>query len=255
LETLIHRRSVRFIPARNMSSSGKTTSITKRTNMNDVRDALGFRMKIVLACPTYGPVNPEVAKHIRFAAICAANNDIKFVGDVSTDRLPTTHARNSCVREAMKLNPDGIMWVDSDMKPEADHMVRLLNHKYHFVSGLYFRREGKHDPLVYDWTEEGFVPTSPLPMNALVGADGCGFGWAYTSISMLKKMEAHPDFDPHSGWFPDKRYSGGFGDDLGFCDLARKAGIPLYVDTSIIVGHEQSARFIGLEEFMEAQRD
>jgi len=212
-------------------------------------------MKVVLACPTYGPVNPEVAKHIRFAAVCAANSGVVFMGDVSTDRLPTTHARNSCVRQAMELNTDGIMWVDSDMKPGPEDMTGLLDRRLDFVSGLYFRREGKHEPLVYDWTEEGFKAMSPLPFYELIQADGCGFGWVYTSIDMLKKMEAHPDFESHSGWFPDKRYSGGFGDDLGFCDLARKARIQLYVDTGIIIGHEQGARFIGVKEFLEAQCD
>lgn len=230
--------------------------MTEPTSGNSAEDAQESKLKVVLACPTYGPVNPEVSKHIRFAAVCAANNGIEFVGDVSTDRLPTTHARNACVRQAMSLNPDGIMWIDSDMKPESWHMTKLLSHVPYdidFISGLYFRREGKHEPLIYDWTDEGFRSIDFLVPNTVVKADGCGFGWCYTSIDMLKEMEAHPDFEPESGWFPDKRYSGGFGDDLGFCDLARKAGIKLYVDTGIIVGHEQGAKFVGIEDFIEAQ--
>jgi hypothetical protein len=223
----------------------------KPTSMNGALDAQGSK-RVVLACPTYGPVNPEVSRSVRFAAVCAARGGVEFVGDVSPDRLPTTHARNHCVRQAMELEADGIMWVDSDMRPDAWHMIRLLSYNHDFVSGLYFRREGKHEPLVYDWTEEGFKSMSPIPQYEIIRADGCGFGWVYTSISMLRKMQAHPDFEEHSGWFPDKRYAGGFGDDLGFCDLARKAGIPLYVDTSIIVGHESSAQFIGLKEHMEA---
>ena len=66
---------------------------------------------------------------------------------------------------------------------------------------------------------------------------------------MLKVMAGLKDFDSDVGWFPDRRDVGGFGEDLGFCDLARRAGFRPTVDPGIRVGHETNARFIWIEDF------
>jgi hypothetical protein len=143
------------------------------------------------------------------------------------------------------------------MKPEAWHATRLLKlaeQGFDFVTGLYFRRKWPHYPLLYKWDErkKGFTQIEKFPTGGLFSVDGCGFGFVYTSTSMLRTMTILKDFDPKVGWFPDRRDFGGFGEDLGFCDLARRAGFTPTVDSSIIVGHEMDAGFASIEHFKEA---
>ncbi len=151
------------------------------------------------------------------------------------------------------MDIDGLLWIDSDMKPESWHATHLLGlaRQHDFVTGLYFRRNAPHNPLIYSWDEkqQGFACVKRFPYRSLYHVDGCGFGFCYTSIRMLQDMMLVKSFNPDVGWFPDRRDVGGFGEDLGFCDLVRRAGYRPTVDTSLIVGHQADAKFIGIDDF------
>lgn len=218
-------------------------------------------LKVVLGSQTYGPVNPITSKHLRVAVMHAANRGVKWMGDGSPDRMGYGAARNTIVQYAFDKAPDadGIMWVDSDIKSAPNMISRLLdtaNHnKLDFVTGVYFQREGVHNPVFHAWNDEKhcFQPAEDYPPNTLGIIAGCGFGFVYTSMKMIRDITFSDDFEPSKGWFPDRRDVGGFGEDLTFCWLAKKAGYTLWVDTGVIVEHEGNVQFIGEADFRREQ--
>lgn len=240
--------------------------MTEQTNIQDVRDALEYDikgMKVAYGSPTYGPVNSITAKYQRVAIMYASNRGVVWVGDGSPDRMGYGGARNTVVQYMLKTVPyaDGVMWVDSDIRPEANQMARLLdtaNHnKLDFVTGVYFQRGGVHNPVFYAWNKDKycFQPAEDFPHNTLGRIDGCGFGFVYTSSRLLRDIAKSEEFDAKTGWFPDKRDTGGFGEDLSFCYLAKQAGHQLWVDTGIIVAHEGDVQYVLEEDFRREQAE
>lgn len=218
-------------------------------------------MKVVFGCPTYGPVNPITNKYQRVAIMYASNRGLLWVGDGSPDRMGYGAARSTVVQYTFKSAPDadGILWMDSDIRPEANQIARLLdtaNHnKLDFVSGIYFQRTGAHNPVFHVWNKDmrQFQPAEDFKPNVLGMADGCGFGFVYTSTKLLRDIATSKEFDPKVGWFPDRRDTGGFGEDLTFCYLAKQAGHQLWVDSGICVAHEGDVQYVTEADFRREQ--
>lgn len=214
-------------------------------------------MEVILSSQTYGPVNPVTNKYLRVAIMYAGNRGMLWAGDASTDRYPYGKARNVATQYALNQQPnsDGIMWIDSDIKPQPHQIAQLLHtarqNKYEFLSGVYFQREGVHNPVFHAWNKDmqTFQPAEAYPPKTIGKTDGCGFGFVYTSLKMMRDVAFSKNFDPERGWFPDRRDTGGFGEDLSFCQMVKEAGHQLYVDTSIIVEHEGQVQYIGEADF------
>lgn len=218
-------------------------------------------MRVVLSSPTYGPVDPQCARMLRYATMVAGNRGIQWVGDASTDRQSYGSARNTAI-EAIKERgepyPDGIMWADSDILCENDSIWRLLStashFSYDFLSGVYHHRRGGNGPVIYRYTpeRETFRQLYMYEPDKIIEAEGCGFGFVYTSWKLIEAIEKLPSFQPDKGrWFPDYREGyGKFGEDLGFSYQAMKAGFQLYVDTGIQVGHVGEAQVITRETYI-----
>lgn len=234
--------------------------MTEQTDTSSAPTAPAYNLSslgAVLCVPTYGPVDPLCARSVRLAVMFAANKGLKWHGDVSPDRLGYGAARNTSVQFTLTEQPeaDGIMWVDSDIKTPLWGIARLLDTviggNMDFASGVYHQRSPIHTPIFYHYNEDLklFQPADDYPPNYIGNADGCGFGFCWTSANMLRAMSKHSSFTSNGGWFPDRRDIGGFGEDLSFCYMAREAGFKLYIDTGVQVGHAADARFIYEEDF------
>lgn len=238
--------------------------MTEPTDTSSVQAAPEYDIdgfKAVLASPTYGPINPVTNKYARVAIMFASNRGLLWVGDGSMDRMGYGASRNASVQYALDkgYEADGIIWIDSDIKPEVDSIARLVHtvrqNSFDFLSGVYFQREGVHNPVFHGWNPDMhcFQPAESYPPNTLGMAAGCGFGFVYTSLDMIRKITVSDAFDPKTGWFPDRRDTGGFGEDLTFCWMAKEAGFQLWVDTGIMVEHEANAIYIGESDFKREQ--
>jgi glycosyltransferase involved in cell wall biosynthesis len=178
-------------------------------------------------------------------------------------------ARNYAAKNTLESpdNPDGLMWIDSDIQPEPRDIARLLatahRNNYDFCSGVYHQRDGDdYFPVFYTWGvgddgTEGFQLASSYKPDTIYEVAGCGFGFCYTSVKLLKDVMKHPDYREEKGqWFPDKRdIKGGRGEDLSFCYMAMQMGYSCFVDTGVIVGHTADAKVIGKEEFLQRQHE
>lgn len=200
-------------------------------------------MRGILACPTYGPVDPVLQRKLRGAMMFAANRGFTWVGDASPDRLDFATARNSVAQTAYEDQDgaDGVMWVDSDIDVPVQAIAQLLTSArgYDIVSGVYHKREAPHEPVLYHYSPnlKRFLAVEQYPADTFLKIGGCGFGFVWTSTKAIRQIAGAKGFSSTRGWFPDDRHKGGFGEDLSFCFAAQQLGIELWCDTAVQVGH------------------
>lgn len=205
------------------------------------------RLKLVLASPTYGPVDPRHSKQLRVAVMHAAGAGHTWVGDVSPDRMLIVGARNAAAEAALQTDADGIVWVDSDMLIPTEGITRLVGYGKDFTSGVYFQRIAPHWPLVmnYDAELDRFRFAVKWPTEVLFPADGVGFGFCYTSTKLLRQMYQELPEVKDKGWFADGKYS----EDLSFCRRAGLLGYQVYVDTGLLLGHQGDPKAVTIDDF------
>lgn len=146
-------------------------------------------------------------------------------------------SRNKLSRQALGLEADYILWLDSDMIFPPDTLIRMLEHMKDkdFVTGLYFRRGAPFSPVIfesYETLEDGRVKWKDqleYPKDELFEVAGCGFGCVMMKTTMLLDMALN-----YSEWFAP---ISGMGEDLAFCWRARKLGYKLWCDPTIKLGH------------------
>jgi GT2 family glycosyltransferase len=216
-------------------------------------------LRVVLAIPTYGPVDPICARDSRLNVMVAAKHGVEWAADNSPNRVGWSVGRNAVAKSLLEEGKDiadGIMWIDSDMRLKPSDVANLLLSARHFnsdfVTGVYFQREGQNLPVLYEFDNKvnKFRQIDGYPDNGFIQIGGCGFGFVWTGRKVIEAIANHKDFDEKDGWFPDKRDAGGFGEDLSFCYQARRAGIQLHVNTSIELGHLGDPDVIGKEDFL-----
>lgn len=139
-------------------------------------------------------------------------------------------ARNKLAKQAIKMQADYTMWLDSDMIFKPDTMVRLLAHDAPIVSGAYFRRSPPYHLVAFDKcdTETREWTDLPLPTET-VKCGGVGFGCVLVRTDVLFEVAAK-----YKTWFEPMN---GFGEDLSFCYRARECGFDILLDPTITCGH------------------
>lgn len=139
-------------------------------------------------------------------------------------------ARNKLAKQAIKMQADYTMWLDSDMIFKPDTMVRLLAHDVPIVSGAYFRRSPPYHLVAFDKcdTETREWTDLPLPTET-VKCGGVGFGCVLVRTDVLFEVAAK-----YKTWFEP---TNGFGEDLSFCYRARECGFDILLDPTITCGH------------------
>jgi len=151
-------------------------------------------------------------------------------------------ARNEMARRAVREGFDRLLWLDSDMSFEPDLMERLsarLDEGRDFVSGLYFTRKAPVRPVLYKecgYFENDKGEVSPLavwydeyPRDTIFEVKATGFGGVMMTTEAVKKVadKFGLPFAPMLG----------FGEDLSFCGRASQAGVKMWVDSTIKMGH------------------
>jgi GT2 family glycosyltransferase len=137
--------------------------------------------------------------------------------------------RNDAVRLFLNSGAEHLFFLDSDMRPAADTVRRLLKHERQAVGALYFSRHAPYEP---EFAPYGTVSRgrgyrySDVP-EGLVRADWCGAGALLIHRSAI---DAIPE-----PWF--EAIESDEGEDVDFCGKLHRAGIELSVDTSLTVPH------------------
>lgn len=143
-------------------------------------------------------------------------------------------SRNLIIEQAKVHKCDEILFLDDDMAMRPTLYYQLHEHNKDIVSGLYFKRNYPHQPLVFDsWVgDAGKFISLKGGEPRLIKIVAAGLGACLIKTSIFDKMEK-----PYIrlGEFPSAR--DGWCDDIGFFRRAFDAGIESYCDTEALVGH------------------
>lgn len=189
-------------------------------------------MKILIAVPCMDQVP---------APFCGSLAKLKKVGDcmlsMQMGSLIYT-SRNALATQAIQVDADYVLWLDSDMVFEPDLLERMVDvlqkNNLDILTGLYFRRVPPYTPVLFDtleirddktcmWTEFTEIP------NTLFKVGGCGFGCVLMTTEVFYDVQSK--FGNMFAPFDNT------GEDLAFCWRARQCGFDIWCDPSIICGH------------------
>lgn len=151
-------------------------------------------------------------------------------------------ARDEAAQIAVNMGYDYILYIDSDMLFEPSALLKALAHDDDIVTGLYFKRKGNHEPVIYKTIdrrtdgEYGVLSHSVATVETDIDrpyfpVEGCGFGFVLIKTEVLTKM-----FSKHVSLFEPIP---GMGEDLSFCQRI-KEDFPEYkimCDSEIWLGH------------------
>ena len=151
-------------------------------------------------------------------------------------------SRNLLSLYAIENKFDRVMWLDSDMLFKPDTLTTLNEDMdilhCDMVSGLYVKRTGIAEPVIYDelkeptrnkdgLLEKNIHPYMDYPLNEIFPVAGCGFGCVMTSVKLLKHVwdKFGPAFNP----FPWA------GEDISY--RVNQLGYTIYCDSNVSCGH------------------
>ena len=147
------------------------------------------------------------------------------------------NSRNDLAKQALKLECDYILWLDSDMVFPPETLKYLLKEMDEtgadFISGLYFRRCAPFSPVAFDSLEikDGKASWTDYrgELTGLREVAGVGFGCVLQKTGMLLDVAAtYGDF-----FGPIAKV----GEDLAFCWRARQLGYKIMLDCNLKLGH------------------
>jgi len=141
--------------------------------------------------------------------------------------------RNDLVKQALDEGIDRLFMMDTDQVYPVGTVKQMLSHDMQVVSAPVHRRYPPFDVIMLRGEIGKYIHVSEdeIYSGKLVEVDATGTGCICFDMSIFK------DFDPP--WFEIKIGSDGnpIGEDIGFCSRLRKAGVKIYVDTSVEVDH------------------
>jgi len=106
----------------------------------------------------------------------------------------TDKNRNEIARYFLGSGAEWLLFLDDDVEPKPDTLLRLLSHEKELVSGIYYRRTPPCDPLVYTQDESGWYrPVIEWEEGSLfqVPNGATGLGCTLINRSVFQKIMAH----------------------------------------------------------------
>lgn len=149
-------------------------------------------------------------------------------------------ARNHIFKMALDNNFTHVLLCDDDMAFPPDTLTRLMAHDKDVVTGLYLKRDFPHIPCLFDDVagDEGYckfmlLTGDNVPKEELIRVTNMGFGAVLIKTAIFDKLTEYEPFWVTLG----EIQKDGWCDDVAFFNKCRKAGVELYCDMSLQVGH------------------
>jgi hypothetical protein len=144
--------------------------------------------------------------------------------------------RNEMIALAQKTDCTHIFFLDDDMAPAPDILMKLMIHNVDIVSALYLSRNYPHLPIFFDTAyHNGLCKYSFLTpeKSGLQKGVNCGFGCVLIDLKVFKDLEK-----PYVrlGEIVKDEWC----DDVGFFNRVRAAGFEIYCDFDVLVGHNHN---------------
>jgi hypothetical protein len=157
--------------------------------------------------------------------------------------MPFDMARNEACKATLAGPFQYLFFLDSDVIPPADAVLRLMAHGKPLISGLYCRRSHPATVPVMIRNRQWVVDFQP---GSIQSVDLVGSGCLLIHRSVLERL---PPLDEKRGkrWFdwrvdmrgvPGVQEDQAMSEDFMFCAAVRaQLGIPVLVDTSVVCRH------------------
>lgn len=130
-------------------------------------------------------------------------------------------AREQAAKYFLESDCDYMLFLDSDMVPPADMLIKLIQHDKPIVSALAFRRVPSYEPCIFKGDMEFYLDYP----KGLIEVTGVGMACTLIKREVFEKVP-QPWFTPTA-----------LGEDLSFCKRATDAGYKIFCDTNMICGH------------------
>lgn len=152
-----------------------------------------------------------------------------------------TMQRNECLK---RMEGDWLIFIDDDMTWQPSAISTLVETQrsldLDIVGGLCFQRGAPFQPTLYRQGEGGYTFMEVWPENTAVEVDATGMAFTLVTRRAIEKMvPGWPTFEERQHMPPPPvfKWTGELGEDFLFCREAKEAGLRVYVDTSVKVGH------------------
>jgi len=155
-----------------------------------------------------------------------------------------TGQRNESVQ---RMKGNWLMFIDDDMVWEPKQLGQLIQTRdeedLDILGGLCFQRGSPHQPTLYmrESADAGMYNFLEKWDTDIVEVDATGMAFVVIHKRVFEKMTGStmPPYEERLkyGPMPFFRWEGILGEDLRFCQDARKAGARIFVDTRIEIGH------------------
>lgn len=151
-------------------------------------------------------------------------------------------ARNLLAKEALEKDYDRILFIDSDMVFDNDAFVRLsdtMDEGYDYVTGLFFYKTLPTKPAMYrgvyyddskEKIEAKLTTYFNYPRDSVFEIAGSGCAFTMISTDAIGKVVASGERFPFSPVL-------GLGEDVSFCMRLHNAGVKMYCDSRVKIGH------------------
>lgn len=186
-------------------------------------------MKLLIAIPAMDFMHVEFVKSLLKLTDKLKDDGIDFETRIEAGTL-VYFARDKLARYAMNNHFTHVLWLDSDMVFEPEILEDLQFSGKPFVSGICHGRRKPYMSCLFKsyWPEVIKWEYKDYPKNTFEVA-ACGFAAVLIEANILREviLKFNTAFTP-------TEY---FGEDVAFCDRARKLGYRPYAEPGVRVGH------------------
>lgn len=186
-------------------------------------------MKLLIAIPAMDYMNTEFVRSIIGLTNKLKDNGTDFEVRIEAGTL-IYRARDKLARYAMNNGFTDVLWLDSDMVFTDELLEDLQFSGKPFVTGICHSRRRPYGSCLFKsyWPEVIRWEYEEYPSNTFEVA-ACGFAAVLIKVNILRDviMQNNTAFTP-------TEY---LGEDVAFCDRARKLGYHVYAEPAVKVGH------------------
>ena len=128
-----------------------------------------------------------------------------------------------------------IMWIDSDIEWEPEHLLSLYHSDRDIITGAYMMTSGR---IAVSFDEKSSPYPHQIPTSREVQVSSCGFGFVCVKKGVFESIPK-PWFD--SGTFErDGKTITAIGEDTSWCLKVEENGFKIWLDPNIRVIHNKT---------------
>lgn len=148
--------------------------------------------------------------------------------------------RDRLAKAAVEEGADWLLYIDSDMRFPSDSLIRMLERGEPIVAANYTTRRAPAEPVAFKQLSTAEKLWTTPESTGLEECAAVGMGLFLVNTQVFRDMEKPWFFIPYI-----KESDGHWGEDVWFCNQARKAGYATMIDHDL----SKEVKHIGLREY------